>query len=167
MSKTISELEIVSVLNDKNQVVMRHTKSLGNYYQAMSKFQEANESFSASSKNPHFKNDFAPLPKMLTAVNNGYREQGLCQTKHIAEDYLVTRTYHIVTGEFMEVWTKLPAIDADINKYKGVVTSVDRYVTSKEANIGSEKDVDNADTNSESSFNVSSTAKFNPMVPKK
>ena len=45
----------------------------------------------------------------------------------------------------METWAILPSIDADINKFKGCVTSINRYVTSLEVNIGSEDD-DNAST---------------------
>jgi hypothetical protein len=147
-------MEIIEVKDQQGQVIMRHTSDLKEFYKAFSKCQIDIESFSASARNPHFKNDFSPLPSMLVATNEGLSKVGIAQQKHLAGVYLITRDYHIESGQFVESWAKIPALETDINKFKGILTSLNRYATSIDMNIGSEKDDD-----SESMYGRSSVQK--------
>ena len=137
---------IIEVKSASGQILMRHTESFSKVLSGIANFQEDIESFSASSKHPLFKSDFCPLPIMLTETNKGFKKQGLVMTKSIVGTFLITLIMHSESGEFLETWALLPATDVDINKWKGIITSVNRYGTTTILNMGSEKDDDNAKT---------------------
>lgn len=142
-------LEIIEVKDQNGMLLKRHTRDLTEYYKALAEFQKDEISFLANSKNPHFKNNFAQLPDMLTDTNKGFYKVGLVQNYQVAGAYIVMTHYHLSSGQFLETYTRIPAIDSDINKVKGAITSMARYALGGMTNMGSDVDKDNADTTNE------------------
>lgn len=139
-------LEIIEVKDQNGMLLKRHTRDLTKYYTALAEFQKEEVSFLASSKNPHFKNNFAQLPDMLTDTNKGFYKVGLVQNYQVAGAYIIVTHFHLESGQFLETYTRIPAIESDINKIKGSITSMTRYALGGMVNMGAEVDKDNADT---------------------
>lgn len=139
-------LEIIEVKDQNGMLLKRHTRDLSKYYAALAEFQKEEVSFLASAKNPHFKNNFAQLPDMLTDTNRGFYKVGLVQNYQLAGAYIVITHFHLESGQFLETYTRIPAIESDINKIKGSITSMTRYAVGGMTNMGADADKDNADT---------------------
>ena len=139
-------MEIIEVKDTTGQILFRHSAETSKLYEAMANYQQDLESFTASTKNAHFKNAYAPLPEMLEAVNRGFKKFGLVQHKLLCGVYLVTRDVHIESGEFTESWSKIPSLETDVNKFKGILTALNRYVTMIDSNCGADVDDDSEGT---------------------
>ena len=134
------------VVTDKNNNVMYiRSMSQNNLNKALSVV-NANIKFAVDSRNPHFKNEYASLPSVLSALTPLLNEQGLIMSNYEFGTGFCNKVTHVESGEFIEIFTQVDIKSPnDFNLHKGQITSLRRIASMALFNGTNSDDDDNGE----------------------
>lgn len=130
---------------------MKTSENTSNLVKALYEFQGKVNAVKKTAQNDHFKSNYADLSSILTTINPVMQELGLLVTQHPHDDVLVTKIYHVESGEWMQSEQVLRMRDANNpQQYGSALTYARRYALASIFNLNQEDD----DANSASGHQV-------------
>lgn len=140
---------------------MKTSNETKNLVKALFEFQGKVNAVKKTAKNDHFHSKYADLTSILLTINPVLQDLGLLVTQHPHDDVLVTKVYHVESGEWMQSEQVLRMRDPNNpQQYGSALTYCRRYALASIFNLNQEDD----DGNSASGHKVT-TAK-ETLTPK-
>jgi hypothetical protein len=130
---------------------MKTSNETSNLVKALFDFQGKVNAVKKTAKNDHFNSAYADLSSILTTINPVCQELGLLITQHPHDEVLVTKVYHVESGEWMQSEQLLRMRDANNpQQYGSALTYARRYALASIFNLNQADD----DANSASGHEV-------------
>jgi hypothetical protein len=140
---------------------MKTSNETKNLVKALFDFQGKVNAVKKTAKNDHFQSKYADLNSILTTINPVCQELGLLITQHPHDDVLVTKVYHVESGEWMQSEQLLRMRDANNpQQYGSALTYSRRYALASIFNLNQADD----DGNSASGHQVKAVKEW--LTPK-
>ena len=124
---------------------MKTSEKITNLTKALFEFQGKVTSVKKSANNLHFKKNYADLTAILEVITPALQECGLFVTQHPHDDVLVTKIYHVESGEWMQSEQLLRMRDANNpQQYGSALTYARRYALASIFNLNQADDDGNS-----------------------
>jgi len=124
---------------------MKTSNETNNLVKALFEFQGKVNAVRKTAKNDHFHSSYADLSSILTTINPVCQELGLLITQHPHDDVLVTKIYHVESGEWMQSEQLLRMRDANNpQQYGSALTYARRYALASIFNLNQADDDGNS-----------------------